>query len=417
MNILPVRQVSQGFVDVSTTDSPRKIGYFLLKNVVFCGRNLHYPNLLAQTSEGLISPYDERVMSLQCDSFYEKNLYHGSLHSSVKICSDPVYFFAFNVDNYFHFIYDTLPYLYYFFQLQQSVPNLRLLIQTSSPTKQCLPTFVQESLSLLGVHDYILVEKETEYREVYIGLSLTHGGHSNEPPHPFSFSVWKKMVDESLLRVSNKLLPLDKLYISRRSWLSKHPENIGTNYTTRRRCMNEDDLVGYLESKGYTELFCEDLSMAEKIFYFSKAKSIAGIIGGGMCNALFSPSDTRVHCLNTPAFLDINARFLFSMNHTDIVIHSICSHAPHEGSFTLYTRAKIMEKDSQYYGRVGEISGYQNGSYELKLPKEAVAGFSQDFELDSVWISQEFLSPLDAGLNSPFVCDLKLFQQSLDSQD
>jgi hypothetical protein len=272
-------------------------------------------------------------------------------------------------------------------------------------------------LGLLGINDYTFLEKETEYTEVYIGLSLTHGGQSNDPPHPLSFSVWKAMTEESLQRVSSTLHPLDKLYISRRSWLSKHPENIGTNYTTRRRCMNEDDLVAFLQTKGYTEIFCEDLSMAEKIFYFSKAKSIAGIIGGGMCNALFSPSETRLHCLNTPAFLDINMRFLFSMQHTRILVHSICSHAPHEGPFTLYTRAKILDKDSVYDGKVGEISGYKNGTYELKLPKEAVAGFSQDFDLNSVWIGQEFLMPLDAGLNSPFVCDLKPFQHSLDSEE
>ncbi len=105
------------------------------------------------------------------------------------------------------------------------------------------------------------------------------------------------------------------------------------------------------------------------------------------------------------------------MQHTSMTVHSICSHVPHEGPFTLYTRAKITDKKSNYYGRVGEISAYQNGSYELKLPKQAVAGFSQDFDLDSVWIPQDFLAPLDAGLNSPFVCDLNQIQHSLNSED
>jgi hypothetical protein len=246
---------------------------------------------------------------------------------------------------------------------------------------------------------------------------MTHGGQSNVTPHPFAFTVWNQMIGRAASVVSADLKPLPNLYISRRSWLSKHPENIGTNYTTRRKCMNEDALVSYLESKGYTEVFCEDMTMAEKIFYFSNAKSIVGIIGGGMCNALFSKASTSLHCLNTPAFLDINKRFLFSMEHTRIQVYSICSHAPHEGPYTLYTRAKILDKESFAHGKIGEISAFENGQYELKVAKEAVAGFSQDFAFDSVYVDAKMLAPLDGGLNSPFVCNLDIFKQKLDTEE
>ena len=41
----------------------------------------------------------------------------------------PVFFFIYNVENYYHFIYDTLPYLYYYFEVKKSVSNLKLLIE------------------------------------------------------------------------------------------------------------------------------------------------------------------------------------------------------------------------------------------------------------------------------------------------
>ena len=37
---------------------------------------------------------------------------------------------------------------------------------------------------------------------------------------------------------------------------------------------------------------------------------------------------------------------------------------------------------------------------------KSVAGFSQDFPMKSVWATEDQLVSLDAGLNSPYVCDI-----------
>ena len=52
---------------------------------------------------------------------------------------------------------------------------------------------------------------------------------------------------------------------------------------------------------------------------FRTAKYIAGPIGGGMCNTIFSPPDTRVLSINSPTFMDVNLRFAYSMVHTDLM--------------------------------------------------------------------------------------------------
>jgi hypothetical protein len=355
----------------------------------------------------LVAPYDERVMSLQRDSFYDNNQYDASLPSreGANIHSNPVFFFCYNVDNYFHFLYDSLPYLYYYLKLKEEIPELELLLATSHPSKKTLPQFVCESLELLGITSWTFASSNTIYAKVYVGLSMTHGGESNSVPHPFAFEVWKKM-QEGAQKIVGTAIAKPNIYISRRSWLSKNQDNIGTNYTTRRKCINEDILVEVLKEKNYDEVFCEDLTMAEKIVLFMNAKNIVGVIGGGMCNCLFTNPSTTVHCLLTPHFITINARFAFSMNHTKVSYDDICSLAPHEGKYPLYIRAT-------YDGQIGEINDYKDGKYELKVAASAVAGFSQDFPMKSIWVDEEAVVPLDYGLNSPYVCDLETLSKQV----
>jgi hypothetical protein len=388
--------------DITYLDSfeSRKIGYKLFPYVLLTGRNLHYPNMLLY-GKNLVAPYDERVMSLQRDSFYDNNKYTGILPiiEESSQYSRPVFFFCYNVDNYFHFLYDSLPYLYYYFKIKEKIPELELLITTSHPSKKELPQFVRESLELLGITSWKFAEGGVLYEKIYVGLSMTHGGQSNSTPHPLAFEVWKRM-QSGAMKLVTALPNKPNIYVSRRSWLSRNQDNIGTNYTTRRKCINEDGLVEILTKKNYEEVFCEDLTMAEKIVLFMNAKNIVGVIGGGMCNCLFATPSTLVHCLLTPHFITINARFAFSMNHTQVSYDDICSLAYHDGKYPLYSRAT-------YNGQIGEINDYKDGKYELKVAASAVAGFSQDFPMISIWAEENEITPLDHGLNSPYVCDLK----------
>lgn len=58
--------------------------------------------------------------------------------------------------------------------------------------------------------------------------------------------------------------------------------------------------------------------MKEKIGLFNSAKYIAGPIGGGMCNVIFSSPETKVISINSPTFFDVNSRFEYSMLHTQL---------------------------------------------------------------------------------------------------
>ena len=142
------------------------------------------------------------------------------------------------------------------------------------------------------------------------GSSLTHDGLSNYRPH--------KGVAEVLGRLQGEYDGPQKVYVSRRTWLNDKSGNIGTNYTERRRCVNEDEVAEYFISRGFEEVFCENLSMKEKIGLFRNAKIVVGPSGGGMVNVLFSPSTTKVISIDSPTFYDVNSRWKYSLNHTKL---------------------------------------------------------------------------------------------------
>jgi len=392
MNIIPFRKALNNNYKLVDFDS-RNTGYYTLKNVSLTGRNKNYPNSLLYTENILISPYDEKVMSLNKESFYDNNIFDFKGISFTDIVYEPIFFFIYNVDNYYHFLYDTLPILFHYFELKKTYPRLKLLVNTSHPSKIDLPLFVKQTFELLDI-SYTYPKENTLYQTIFIGSSLTHGSKSNDPPSNLCYSIWNKM-DPDIYFSSPK-----KIYISRRSHLSKHPENIGTNYTQRRKCINEDSLVELLNSYGFVEIFCEDLSMSSKIHHFKNATHIAGFIGGGMANCIFSSPNTRVLCLETPTFLNINSRFAYSMNHTNVSYIQCSKHLESESKYTLFTRVK-------YKGMTGEIESYKDSIYTIKISNNDVAGFSQDFNMNTIDVREDELEPLDNGLNSPFECDLE----------
>jgi len=383
-----------------------------LDTVVLNGRNMYYPNCLIQFDTGnqLLNPYDERIMSLNKDSFYEGDTYTPMEYRRLLTEDTPVFFFIYNVDNYYHFIYDTLPFIYGFQQLKLTVPNLKLLINTSHPDKICLSRFVTEFLATVGVmtSDILFVSNTTTYTRMYIMSSLTHGQKSNEIYSLPAVQIWDRCV-------APPIQTPNRFYISRRTWKHGQLENIGTNYTTRRKCMNEDAVVDMLEKYGIQEIFTELLTTAEKIAYFRNAELVVGVVGGGMCNLLFSPTNTKSLCITTPHFLEINHRFQHSMNHTKIIYSNCTTHYQKNVPIQLYSRVKVVNSSSDYCGYIGEVVDNTSDLYNVKLSSNDVAGFSQDFSMvtRSFWVSE--LEAIDHGLNSPYVCDIEQLESDLRS--
>ncbi len=391
-------------------DPLRQTFCFEFQNVLFSGRHLHYPNCLLYTNNQLVNPYDERVMSLQKDTFYDNDEWEFTEQPMLETTEElPCFFFLYNVDNYYHFLYDTLPILHAYFELKEKHPQLTLIIQTSHPTKKTLPPFVTEFLTALGILSYQFARENTLYKTLFVASSLTHGNQSNSAPSSQAYTVWSR------LQYSRVYTLPKRLYISRRSWIHGKTENIGTNYTERRKCINEDTVVETLQSFGFEEVFTELLTTDEKIFLFQNAECVAGIVGGGMANLLLSPPSTKALCITTPYFLDINKRFEHSMNHTQIKYSPCSEHIYKEWKYKPYSRVRIQGTNGPYDGCIGEIETKLVDMYIVSLSLNDVAGFSQDFKFEKRPFYEGQLEAIDPGLNSPFMIDIELLKKDLKS--
>jgi len=244
---------------------------------------------------------------------------------------------------------------------------------------------------------------------------LTHGGHSNNPPRKEAYNVFELLKNSiSIDKVSVNIQKWDRIYISRRTWTQEKTDNIGTDYTTRRKMVNEDDLVRKLVNLGFVEIFAENLNMDEKLYVFSHAKIIVGAIGGGMVNLLFSSPSTQSFVIVSPHFLQVNQRFRYCMENTNIQYINDVEHTPYH-EIPLYTRVKVIDKQSKYYGLYGELCSYlgETNKFCINLSGNDVAGFNNECDYLQECFTKEQIEALDNGLNSPFTVSIDAITNKL----
>ena len=387
-----------------TDQNERAVKIYKIEGVEFTGTDLYYPNVRLRLNNKIINPIDERIMSLlTLDLDHTTNLIEKSSNS--KRSNQPVFYFIYNTDNYFHFLYDTVPYLISYLKLKSETPNLKLLMNFPNYQSKKLYSFVLELLQILEIdNDIILIDEDTVYETVFVSSSYTHGYNSNSEPNSEIYLFYKQIVD----KVKNKFkiyksLPT-KIYVSRRSWLHNDFSNIGTNYTQKRKLVNEDELVDYLKSKNYVEIFTENLSFIEKIHLFYDADSVVSAIGGGSCNLLFSRDSTNHVCVVSPTFLNVNKRFIFSLNQVRTTLFESTSHYE-SGYWKKYMRVKCGSI-------VGEIEDVLSDKLLISYTDRVVAGWNSNLELKYEFFDMNNCIKLDEGLNSHWYLDMNEFKMS-----
>jgi capsular polysaccharide biosynthesis protein len=298
--------------DIETISEIRSIKLGRFHDCSIYGIDLHYPHPLIESRGELLLPTIEKFMSLGRGTVYESDMQWDQEQVTINNREDnPVFYFVYNMANYFHWIYDTVPYLYSYFLEKKNIKNLKLLVSPPAGQEDLYP-FVYETLQLLGItkDDLIFLDSNTKYSTMLIGSSLTHNRMSLDPPHRGMFQVLESI----------KGTPSDKekIYISRRTSTQNESNNIGTDFTKQRAFVNEGEVVELFKDYGFEEVFCESLSMKEKIGLFQSVKFVAGPIGGGLSNVIFCSPKTRVLSINSPEFFSINKRLEFALRHTDL---------------------------------------------------------------------------------------------------
>ena len=400
-------------------ENGRIIAYKKYNNIQLIGINFYYPNvLLLDEKKEIINPYDEKVMSLNKESFYDNNMYHDEIEKieNKNVLEENVFFFIYNFDNYYHFLYDTLPYLYTYFELKKKHDDLKLLVNYPNKDKNEFYRFNTDFLyKLIDQKDIIIHQKNNIYKNIIISTSLTHGSLSNKPPRNEIFEIYDKLkVNININNIQEKYKNIKNIYISRRTWLNKDKSNIGTDYTSRRKMINETELVEELKKHEFEEIFAENLNSDEKIYLFSNAEKIIGSIGGGMANLLFSNNNTKSYIIVSPYFLDINYRFKYSLDNTDIQYFNDTEVVKKDGSkYSNYIRVKIINEQLLYYNKIGEIIDFENNLYKIALSNNDVAGFNNKIKFKQILFEEKDFITIDKGLNSPYNFNIENLKYSL----
>jgi hypothetical protein len=387
----------------------RIIEYNKFDNIQIIGRNFYYPNilLLNKNTNTIINPYDEKIMSLNKETFYDNNIYYNKIINieNKNLIEDNIFFFIYNFDNYYHFLYDTLPYLYTYFELKKKYKNLKLLVNYPNKDKNDFYKFNTDFLyKLINEDDIIIHSQNNIYKNLFVPTSLTHGGLSNKPPRIEIYEIYDRLKNNiNIHNIQDKYKNIKNIYISRRTWLNKDKSNIGTDYTSRRKMINETELVNELKKYQFEEIFAENLNSDEKIYLFSNAEKIVGSIGGGMANLLFSKKQTKSYIIVSPYFLDINYRFKYSLENTDIKYFNETEVYKKENSkYSNYIRVKIINEQSIHYNKLGEIIDFENNLYKIALSNNDVAGFNNQTKFENICFNEPEFEILDEGLNSPY---------------
>ena len=127
-----------------------------------------------------------------------------------------------------------------------------------------------------------------------------------------------------------------------------------------------------------------------------------------MANLLFSNNKTKSIIIATPFFLDINYRFKYSMEHTNIkYIYDVNTYLE-DNEIPLYCRVNIIDDKSEHFKKYGEISEYnkKNNKYLVNISNNDVAGFNNNIKFNNEWFLENAFKLLDNGLNSPYVINI-----------
>ena len=196
-------------------ENGREINIYKLENIS-TSTNTFYPNCLFHNRVNIFNPSSEMVMSLNIETKTEDVC--NKLTEMKYFISIPMFYFVYNTDNYYHFVYDTLPYLISYLELRKKFPKMRLLMNYPNSYKKEFYKFVIEFLELLDINEenIEIVNENTVYKNIYISSSYTHGINSNLPPRQEIYGFFKKIVEIAKEKSNIDISSLPKkIYVSR----------------------------------------------------------------------------------------------------------------------------------------------------------------------------------------------------------
>ena len=171
-------------------------------------------------------------------------------------------------DNYYHWICEILPRLWYR-DYYEELRDLPILVPAN------LPTFAIESFELLGIPLSQLIPltpKSIAVKELLIPSMMANECASTQM---ISF-LRKKLHGSSSLSTLKR-----RIYISRRD-------------ASTRKVSNEAEVMQLLKPLGFEEVVLSNLSLKDQVELFSSAELVIGPHGAGITNLVFCPPGSKL---------------------------------------------------------------------------------------------------------------------------
>jgi capsular polysaccharide biosynthesis protein len=188
--------------------------------------------------------------------------------------------------NYFHWLYDVLPRLSLYEELNNTSFTDYLLVPDNKLH------FQKDSLKILGFKkNQILSSKKYRHLisdEIYLTdhpYNITNNSEIDHEKIPSWISTWLKRKFLNKVNLNNNE-EFDKIYIDR--------SNIETSNPVLRGVINEAELKAYLLLKNFKFIKLHEISFLDQIRIFNNAKTIIGLHGAGFANISFCKPKTQV---------------------------------------------------------------------------------------------------------------------------
>lgn len=178
-----------------------------------------------------------------------------------------------SVENYYHWLADTLPRLLVLRQLHANMP---LLLPQPVPPKQ-LPDYIRHTAAALGFTEYVPVNpRQILHAECVVVPELTATPITQNPE-------LIRQVRAELVRAYSPAptCPTRRVYAARPA-------------TGARKIVNEDDVDQVLAAYGFEKVYFERLSFFEQIQLMHETTVLLGVHGAGMTNMFFLQDGAKV---------------------------------------------------------------------------------------------------------------------------
>jgi capsular polysaccharide biosynthesis protein len=188
---------------------------------------------------------------------------------------------------YGHWLLDILPRLWIAIELYGVDKSQNFIIPNGTPSFAI--DLMQRYFGIPTSVNFDL-DRENLLLELAVIPSLPHNDHFFHPAM-CEFVGWLLEHPLVVAATQARTNSPELIYVTRKNF-----RDVSTSYA--RSIANEDQLIELVETMGFTVLSPEELAWHDQISLFSQARVIAGEDGSGLHNAIFSPAETTVICLN-----------------------------------------------------------------------------------------------------------------------